>query len=77
MKNNYAHTILVTITLLLFQTVLFGQDKEKPSVRKPLQYDKWITIESNANIKNASNNKPGGISTNFVLIGRQWNRRII
>jgi hypothetical protein len=61
----------------LFQTVLFGQDQEKSAARKLVQYDKWVTIESNANIRNASNNKSGGISTNFVLIGRQWNRRII
>ncbi len=36
MKNNYAYSILVTIALLLFQTVLFGQDKEKSALRKPV-----------------------------------------
>ena len=51
--------------------------KKSQQQKKTLQYDKWVTIESNANIRNASTNKSGGVSPNFVLIGRQWNRRII
>lgn len=57
--------------------MLFSQGQEKSTVRKPVQYDEWITIKSNANIKDTSSNKSGGISTDFVLIGRQRNRRII
>lgn len=75
MKTVLAYFI-VMFGLLAIQTTLFGQE-EKQSGKKLLKYDDWPTIESNANIKDHIMNKSDGIAPNFVLIGRQWDRRII
>lgn len=72
------HVVYLTIMfgLLTIQTTLFGQE-EKQSDKILLKYDDWPTIESNAKIKDYIINKSDGIAPNFVLIGRQWDRRII
>ncbi|MEN8249810.1 MAG: matrixin family metalloprotease [Bacteroidota bacterium] len=63
--------IICVIILILNSTTLYSQDKIKMDLAR---YDDWPTIDANANIRSLYSSEP---SIDFVLMGREWDHRII